>query len=96
MDRTLTASTTKKRGKSVGSLAVHVINLLLTAHTGNTVLDTCTHGCAVRAYIGRYCPGAWSIMRTSMYQVHVVQCDNYAFKIAQGNRVSTHSMPYGS
>ena len=34
--------------KSVGSLAVRVINVLLTAH-------------AVRACVGQYCPGAWSI-----------------------------------
>ena len=63
MDRTLTPSTTKKNGKSVGSLAVHVINVLLT-HVGNTVLDTCPHACAVRACIRRYCPGAWSIIFT--------------------------------
>ena len=47
MDWTLTPSTTKKRKewKSVGSLAVHVINVLLTANARNTVLDTCLHAC---------------------------------------------------
>ena len=55
---------TKKNAKSAGSLAVRVINVLLTAHAGNTVLGTCPHGCTVRACIGRYRPGAWSITHT--------------------------------
>ena len=54
MDRTLTPSTAiKKEWKSVGSLDVRVINVLLTAHAGNTVLNTHPHGCAVRACIER-------------------------------------------
>ena len=53
--------------KSVGSLAVRVLNVLLIAHAGNTVLDTCPNGCAVRACIGWYCPGAWSITHTYMH-----------------------------
>ena len=55
MDRTLTPSTTKKKnGKSVGSLAVRVINVLLTAHTGNTVLNTVLPGCLVNnTYLSR-------------------------------------------
>ena len=44
----------KKEWKSIGSLAVRVVNVLLTTHAGNTVLDTCPHYCAVRACIGRY------------------------------------------
>ena len=54
----------KNGKKGVGSLAVRVINVLLTAHAGYTVLDTCPHGCAVRACNGRYCSGAWSIIHT--------------------------------
>ena len=54
----------QKMEKSVGSVAVRVINVLLTAHAGNTVLGTYPHGCAIRACIGRYCPGAWSITHT--------------------------------
>ena len=41
------------------AMCVILINVFLTggmiAHTGNTILDTCPHGCAVRACIG---PGA--------------------------------------
>ena len=48
----------QKWKKSVGSQAVRAINVLLTAHTGNTVLEKCAHRCAVRACIGRYCPCA--------------------------------------
>ena len=33
-----------------------VINVLLTAALGNTVLNTLPHGCAVQVCIGRYCP----------------------------------------
>ena len=43
---------------------MRAINVLLTAHAGNTVLDTCPLRCAVRACIGRYCPGARSITHT--------------------------------
>ena len=59
----MTPSTEK--GKSVGSLAVRVIDVLLTSHPGNTVLDTCPHGCAVQACIRRYCPDARSKTHTS-------------------------------
>ena len=37
-------------------LAVRVVNVLLTAYLGNTVLDTCSYGYAVWACIGQYCP----------------------------------------
>ena len=60
--------------KCVGNLAVRVINVLLTAHAGNTVLDTCPHGCAVRACIGQYCPGAWSITHTENCVLYRMYC----------------------
>ena len=41
----------KKMEKSVGSLAVRVISLMLTVHAGNIAHDTCSYGCAVRACI---------------------------------------------
>ena len=49
MDRILTRVLQRKDGKSVVNLAVRVIKMLLTAHAGNTVLDTCRHGAAVWA-----------------------------------------------
>ena len=51
----------KSKKRSIANLAVHVVNVLFIAHTGNTVLDARPHGCTVRACIGRYCLGAWPI-----------------------------------
>ena len=74
--------------KSVVSLAVRVINVLLTAHAGNTVLDTCLNGAAVRACIGRYCPGAWSITHTYIYAFKIAKCQVWC----QQNLRSLHDM----
>ena len=42
------------------SLAMPVINVLLTTDLVNTVHDACPQNSAVRAWIRRYCPGSWS------------------------------------
>ena len=54
----------QKMETNVGNLAVRVIYVLLTPHGGNSVLDTCPHGCAVQACIGRFCTRSRSITHT--------------------------------
>ena len=63
----MTASTTRKKRKSVAGQAVRVMNVLSTAQAGDTVLDTCPDGCTIRACIGRFCPCSRSITRTYVH-----------------------------
>ena len=48
----------------------HTINVILTSYKGNTGLNTCPHGFAVRACIRRYCPCTRSILHTYYTILH--------------------------